>query len=127
MTLDVARTKTNNKQVDCVVGPRSLRTSGHIVSAPPGESAESNSEYPYCVSLTPGESMTGAVESNSEYLYYVSAPHVRHSAHSAMPSCRTNKIDNFDEYSTYSDLILLSRSMICCWEAFVETPCPSRH
>ena len=39
----------------------------------------------------------------------------------------TNKIHNFTEYSTSSDLILLRRSMLGYWEAFVTTPCPSHH
>ena len=36
-----------------------------------------------------------------------------------------HKIHNLNEYS--SDLILLTRSMVCYWEAFVATPCLSHH
>ena len=39
----------------------------------------------------------------------------------------TNKIHNFNEYSTSSDLIMLNRSMLCYWEAFGTTPCPLQH
>ena len=35
-----------------------------------------------------------------------------------------NKILNFNEHSTSSDLILLIRSMFCYWEAFVANTMP---